>query len=178
VVVEIAAGKVRELLTLRGDRRRAFLVRKLHDGIGVGDVKIIADQRHAERRVQSRQELGLHLRDAVAVGITQQGDAIGRRHYRARLLHVLLHEGAADSLAVLGSFGCGGFGDQHVAVRQRVHPARVLQAAGKRVDLYARGCGGFHAGRPPPGLGDLHHRNGFLFFRGRQSRIGADRRLR
>ena len=77
--------------------------------------------------------------DAVAVGVAQQRDAIGARHRGPRALHRLLHEEALDALAVLGPLGRRGFGDQHVAVRQHVQPARMIEPVGERDDLRCPG---------------------------------------
>ena len=52
MVVDQAAGKVDHLLTRRGDPGLPRSVGKAQDRVGVGDVEIIADQHHTERRVQ------------------------------------------------------------------------------------------------------------------------------
>ncbi len=55
-------------------------------GIGVRDVEVVADQRHAERRMEILEEDLVDLGDAVAIRIAQQPNAIGtlrRARWRA-----------------------------------------------------------------------------------------------
>jgi len=51
-----------------------------HQRIGIGDIQIIADQRHAERRVKAFKEGGLQIGYAIPVGIAQQSDAVSTVH--------------------------------------------------------------------------------------------------
>ncbi len=150
-------------------------VGELHDRIGVGDVQIVADERHAERRIETGEKRTLELRDAIAVRIAQQRDAIGRRHGRAGLGHHLLLHRALDALAIFRTRRRGGFGHQHIAVRQGVQPARMLEAAGEGVHLDTGRRRRLHVRRPALGFRDLHHRDGLLLGL-RQRRIGADGR--
>ena len=56
-----------------------------HDGVGVGDIEIVADQRHAERRIQMIEEDGAHVGHAVAIGVAQQRDAVALAGVAARV---------------------------------------------------------------------------------------------
>ena len=87
-------------LSMRG---LTFLIRKAHQRVGVGDVEVAAHQRHAEGRAQPVEEHAAGLDDAVAVGIAQQGYAIGARPGGAGALHQELHHPAFDAAAVLWS---------------------------------------------------------------------------
>ena len=84
VMVDRARGQVDDLYAGRGDLRIARLVGKAHDRIGVGDIEFVADERHAEGRIQSGQKHGSRVRDAVAVGVAQQRDAVGAGNGRRR----------------------------------------------------------------------------------------------
>ena len=150
-----------------------------HDRVGVGDVERVADERHAERRVAVLSRNGrLHLGDAVAVGVAQQRDAIRARHRAAGLLLVPLEEPALDALAVLGPRRRVGLGDEHVAVRQHVEPARMIEAARECGDGRAAGGGRRRAVGPADGFDDVD-RGKERRLRLRQGRLGADaRRLR
>ncbi len=173
---------------LGGEMRVAGLVRKTHHRIGIGDIKAVADQRHAERRKQAADELRTHLCHAVAIGIAQQGDAIGARHRRAGLFHHRALHLLAQPAAGFGIFGLGRlgrFGHQHIAVGQHVDPARVIQIARKRCNLQIVGRDGLGIGCPAfdrrhldggnqtlHRLGQLRVRPGPLFDRQRR-RIAA-----
>ncbi len=91
VMVELAGRQVRDLDARRRDLGRALRVREAYDCIGVGDVEIAADQRHAERRIQVLQECRLGFCDPISVGVAQQHDLVralapctGTRHDEAR----------------------------------------------------------------------------------------------
>ena len=71
-MVDRTAGQLGEPRAGRPDLGVALLVRIADDGIGVGDVEIVADEGHAERRIQMIEEDAADLRLAVAVGVTQQ----------------------------------------------------------------------------------------------------------
>ena len=132
VTVDRTGGKVHDLRAGRGDPRLVGLVRETDDGVGVRDVQRLADERHAEGCVESGQEHGPQLRLAVPVGVPQQRDAVGAGHRPAGLLLEPLEEPAPDPLVVLGPRGRVGLGHEHVAVREHVQPARVVQASGER----------------------------------------------
>jgi hypothetical protein len=148
MVVQRAAGKLGELAAGRVDAQLAGRVGEAHDRIGVGDEKLASHERHAERRVQPREEYRACLRDAVAVSVAQQRDAVGALLPGAGDLHEDLHEEALDGLALLGTLGRVRFGHQHVAVRQHVQPARMLEAAREGLHREPRRCDGLHALRP------------------------------
>ena len=65
-------------------RSLARAIGKAQQGVGVGDVEVVADQRHAEGRMEPRQEHAARLGHAVAVGVAQQRDAIRRSARRRR----------------------------------------------------------------------------------------------
>ncbi|MNU93079.1 hypothetical protein D3C71_830110 [compost metagenome] len=147
VVVE-AGGQRRHHGGRGADRGLALGVGHLHERVGVGDEELVADQRHAVGRCQVRQEHLLHLGQAVAVGVAQQGDAVGAGHAGARAAHDLAHDPVAhrgDRAAGAAAFGFGrlvALGHQHVAVGQGVDPARVVQPARQRRHAQAFGGGG------------------------------------
>ncbi len=97
------------------------------------------------------------LGDAVAVRVAQQGDAVGARHRRSGLAHEHPHEEALDPAAAgAGRRRRGGaLRHQHVAVRQREQPARMIEAGGEGVDAEARRGDRRGAGRPAGRLGDV-----------------------
>ncbi len=132
VMVDRAGGQRGDFRGRRGDARFAALVGKTHEGIGVRDVKIAPDQRHAERRAQVLEEGRPCLGAAVAVAVAQQRDAIRARGAGPRLFHHALHDPAANTGRILGFRRRVRLGDQHVAVRQDVQPARMLQPACER----------------------------------------------
>ena len=103
------------------------------------------------------------FRDAIAVRVAQQRYAVGARHTGACALHHDAHDPALDAFAIGGSWRRIGFGDKHVAVRQYINPARMLEPRCVGVDCKPgrrRGCA---AGGPA-----LHRRN---FDRGYQCGI-------
>jgi hypothetical protein len=71
-MVARAGRQVRDLDRRSRDLRRAGRVREAHDRVGIRDVEVVADQRHAERRVQVVGEHRAQVRHAVAVGVAQQ----------------------------------------------------------------------------------------------------------
>ena len=58
-----------QLATLVGNFGVTFVVRESQYGIGIGDIKRVADQCHAERRIETGQERCLKLGFAVTIGI-------------------------------------------------------------------------------------------------------------
>ncbi|MCY1445413.1 hypothetical protein D9M71_619250 [compost metagenome] len=93
---------------------------KTQQFVGVGDVQVLAYQCHAEGGVEPFDEGNAYLGDAIMVGITQQGDAVGAGRAGSCALHHFLHGPAAQALAVVGLGWCAGFGHQDVAVGQQV----------------------------------------------------------
>ena len=169
------AGQRCERLRRRRDLRVAVLVRHPHQRVGIGDVQPVADQRHAEGREQVRDQHGLRFRDAVAVLVAQQRDAVGARHVGAGFRERLVHEGRADGIRrFVGRRWAIGFGDEHIAVRQDIQPARMDQAGGEGFDMHAR-CGRrCFAGFPSDDGGDLHRGQQRLVRRGERWRRTAD----
>ena len=154
-----ARGEGRDGPRRARDGRHAGRVGEGHDGVRVGDVERAADERHPEGRVEARREGRPRLGRAVAVGVTEERDAVGAGHARAGLLHEQPHEEALDALAVVGLGRRVGLGDEHVAVGQHGQPAGVVQAGREGRHGHA-GRGRRHrAGGPPDGVGDVDGRD-------------------
>ena len=154
VVVEWAAGQVGNPGAFGGDLRGAWFVGEAHHAVGVGDIEVVADQRHAEGRIEPLEQSAAHLRDTVAVGVAQQGNAVGAGHAGAGARHHLVHDPHAQAVAV-GPAGRVGFGHEHVAVGQHVQPARVIELVGECHHLRARRGHRRCAAAPAAGRGDL-----------------------
>ena len=171
-MIEGTSRQVRELGSSRGDLAVAGAVGKFHDRIGIGDIEVVADERHAERRIQSLEESGSGFRNAVAVGIPQQRDAVGAGRAGAGAAHDQFRDPALDTSILAGPFRCVGFGDQHIAVGQDIHRSRMIEPSGKRVDRHSVGRNRLAAGGPANGLGDV---DGWYqrFFRLDQCGLGA-----
>src|ERR1700746_3666866 len=75
-MIDRAARKVGELGAGSRDAGLPFLIGIAHDGVRVRYVKIIADQRDAERRIELVQEDGSYIGNAVTLGVAQQRDAV------------------------------------------------------------------------------------------------------
>ena len=71
VMVARPRGQVGHLGARGGDPRLAFLIGKAHHGVGVRHVEHIADERHAEGRVEALEKRLAQLGHAVAVGIAE-----------------------------------------------------------------------------------------------------------
>ena len=134
VMIDLAARKPRYSCARCGDAGRAGFIGKAHQRIGVGDVEVIANQRHAERRIEALQENLPHLGRAIAVCIAQQRDAIGAGYRGASAFHHLAHDPTLDAAAVLATGGRVRFGNEHIAIRQYIDPARVVKISGEAVD--------------------------------------------
>src|SRR6187455_631651 len=65
-----------ELLPRRRDAVRAGHIGEGHHAVGVADIERVAQQRHAERLVQSLHENFTLFRDPIAIGVAQQRDAV------------------------------------------------------------------------------------------------------
>src|SRR3954453_11060698 len=74
VMIDRSAGKIGELGARRGDAGLSILIRIADDGIGVRNVEIVADQRHAEWRAEVIQKYGSHFGNAVTTDVAQQRD--------------------------------------------------------------------------------------------------------
>jgi hypothetical protein len=144
--------------------------------IGVGDVKVLPDQRHAERRVQVLEKHASRFSDAIAVAVAQQGDAVGARGAGAGALLHELDDPALDALPLLGPLRRIGFRDQHVAIGQNIEPARMVEIAREGGHRKPGGRGRFRSGRPALGGRDVDDGNERRFRLG-QRRVGSDRGL-
>ncbi len=76
MVIDRPARQIRERGALRRDFGVALLVGISHDPVGIGDVKVFAHQRHAERRVQMIEKYTLGFWRGVAA--MQQRDPVAR----------------------------------------------------------------------------------------------------
>jgi hypothetical protein len=81
MVIDPAGGQGADDASGAADPRRAGDVGEDQQAVAVGDVERVANEGHPERSVQSGDERRPGFRDAVAVGIAQQGDAV-RAGYR------------------------------------------------------------------------------------------------
>ena len=152
VMIDGTRGQIDDLLARLRDLRGARSVGKAQNRVGAGDVQIVADERHSERRIESLQEHRPRVRDAGTAGVAQQRDSIRARDARTRAAHHGLHEPALDAFAVVRLWRRIGFGDQHVAVGQDVEPAGMLQSLGESIDRKSRAPGGVApAGHPLAG---------------------------
>ncbi len=132
VVIDRPARQVEQFCRCRGNAGLAGLIGKADHGIRIGDIKIIADQRHAKRRVQVRKEHRADFCLAIAIRIAQQRDAIGRRHAATGPAHDFFHHPRPDALALFSLGWCIALGHQHVAVGQHINPARMIEPGGQR----------------------------------------------
>ncbi len=155
----------------RGDAVGARRIREGHHAVGVADIEGVAEQRHAERLVQSLHEDALLLRDAVAINVAQQRDAVGAFAQRRRAPHRRLHgvaEHAGDARGHLRRLG-----DEDAAIGQHMDPARMFQAGGECVDLEPRRCHRPLPVAPSPGRRHLECRECALWLRRRHHRRAA-----
>ena len=136
------------------DAGLARLVGKAQHAVGVGDIEIAAHQHHAERRMQMVDEDVPFVGDAVAVGVTQQQDAVARLDARMGPLLDQVHDdllGTADRLARAVRFR-----HQHIAIGQGVDRAGIFQSPGQGGDTQS--CRHFRHGVTPADI--LHHMHG------------------
>ena len=159
-----------------GDAIRARHIREGDDAVGVADIKSVAHQRHAERLVQSLHENLARFGDAVAVGVAQQGDAVGADAKGARPSHRCLHRIAEHAPDRSGDLV--GLGNQDAAIGQYVDPARMLQAGRERIDLESRRRHGDLPVAPASGRRHLQRRECALRFCLGNDRCAAPGRLR
>ena len=66
-MIDRSAGKVGELGARGGDAGLSILVGIADDRVGVGDIKIMADQRDAKWRIEMVQKDGSQLGNAVTI---------------------------------------------------------------------------------------------------------------
>ena len=60
---------------------------KAHDAVGIGDVELVADQRHSERLTQIFQEHAVLVGDAVTIRVAQDRNSVGVLRDRTRAAH-------------------------------------------------------------------------------------------
>ena len=172
-MIDRAAGQIADPGGRRIDLGLPGLVRKFHDRIGIGDIKIVADQHHAERRIQSihcAEEDAARLGNSVAVGVAQQRDAVGARHAGAGPFLKLLVDESLDARGVVRLGRCVAFGDQHVAVRQHIDGAGMIEPAGEGIHRHAAGGLGLVTGWPAGGGCDVDRRYPGLLWRRQRGR--------
>ncbi|MNE37777.1 hypothetical protein D3C80_1316450 [compost metagenome] len=157
-MVERPGRQVGHLLARRIDAHLPVAVGEAHHGIGVGDVQPVADQRHAERRVEPGKEFHAPLGHTIAVAVSQQGDAIGAWHRGASPRHDFLGDPALDPAIVLGLGRRIGFGHQYVTVGEGVQPAGMVEVLGEALHRQARRRAGRRIRWPADGGGDVHGR--------------------
>ena len=107
----------------------------------------------------------LRLGNAIAVGIAQQRDAVGARNACARPFLRLLVDEALDALAIVRLRRRVALGDQHVAVRQHIDRARMIEPGGEGVDRHAVGGDRLGAIGPAVDAGDIDRRDPRMFRR-------------
>ena len=130
----MAAGLERcELPPRRGDAAGPRGVGEGHHAVGVADVERVAQQRHAERLVQSLQKNLADLGYAVAIRIPQPGDAVRADPHGGGALHRAEH-GVVEQRPDGPGHGQR-LGDQHVAIGQDVDPAGMPKPGRERVHL-------------------------------------------
>src|SRR3954453_12592900 len=118
MMIDRAGGQGREHGRRTRRPERARRVADLHDGIAVGDVQRVADERHPERRIEMIEKDGARLGHAIAAGVPEQRYTIRARYGGSGLLLEVSEEPALDAFAVVGPIGGRvGFGDEDVAVR-------------------------------------------------------------
>ena len=158
-----------------GDVRRAIRVGKAQHSVGIGDIEIVADQRHAEWRIQSlekhacgdrprrRRQLSRSSVMRLALGAPSTGPC-----------HHQPHQPALDALGII-RLGRGiGFGHQNITIRKHIKPARVLQAAGKGGHAGSWGSLWLGAGWPASGWRNIHRwYHGWLWCRQARPRAGT-----
>jgi hypothetical protein len=84
VVVDRTSRQIHDFAGARADARVASGVRETYDRFGIGDVEIVADQRHPNRRVQPVHQHRANINHAVTIAVTQQGDAVGAGYASVR----------------------------------------------------------------------------------------------
>ena len=159
----------------RGDAVRARRIREGHHAVGVADIECVAQQRHAERLVQSLHENFALFGDAVAIGVAQQRDAVRADAEGGGTSHRRLHRVAEH--VPDGTCDLGRLGNEDVAIGQHVDPARMFETGRKRIDLEPRRRHRRLPVGPPSGRRHLERRDGALRLRRRDRRSAAPGRL-
>jgi hypothetical protein len=119
------------------------LVGIAHQRVSVGNIQVVADERHSEWRVQSFKEDRSGL-DRPVGGGTQQRNTIGARHACPCTTHHQTRDPPLDPFIVIGLGRRICLGYQYIAIGQHIKPARMVQALGEGSDAQAwggyRGC--------------------------------------
>src|SRR4029079_19544354 len=155
VMVDWTARKVRDLYARRVDPGLPVHIREAQDRIRVGDVEIVTDERHAERRIEVFEEHDSRLCNSVAVGVMQKRDAVWARAAGSGPFLRHVKEEAFYPFGVLRPVRTVGFGHQDVAIGKDVEPARELEPGGESIDCEARGGRRLGALGPSLGGGDV-----------------------
>ena len=170
-MIDGPAGKIGELGARRSDAGLSILIRIADDGIGVGDVKIVANQGDAKRRLEVIQKHGAQLGNAIAIGIAYQRDAIGVLCFGAG---EPLHPAGDDILGPVNRrFWTIALDHQYVPVREDVKRARMLKAGRQGMDLQSLRHRGSFILSPSDRLCDPYRRHQILLELG-QHGICAD----
>ena len=143
-----------------GDAVRARHIGEGHHAVGVADIERVAEQRHAERLVQSLNEDLALFGDAVGIGVAQQRDAVRADTEGTGPSHRRLHrvaEHAPDRSGDLIRLG-----NEDIAIGQHLDPARMFQAGRKCIDLEPRRSHWRVPVGPPPGRRHLERRDAAL----------------
>ncbi len=174
VVIERTAGEVGHFASRFGDAGRAGFIGEGHQGIRVRDIERLADQRHAEGRVQAFEKRFAQFGDAIAIGIAQQTDPVRARRRGAGTFHHEHHHPSLEAAAILGPWRRIGFGDQHIAIGQYMEPARMIESDREGVDFESACSARCAISGPASRRCDIHGRQQRRF-RGGKSGIRTDR---
>ncbi|CAN6484249.1 unnamed protein product [Victoria cruziana] len=117
--------------------RRAFEPRQLgvvgpaQQRIGVGDVEVLADQGHAQWRVEAFGEDEALVGNAVAIGVAQQRDAVGAGTAGAGPLHEQAGDPGLEARDQAQPLARArrrlALGHQYIAIGQHMDPARMVE---------------------------------------------------
>ena len=160
VMVDGTCRQVGDLHAWRVDLGLPLRIGEAHDRVGIGDVEVVADERHAERRIEVFEENGSRFRNAIAVGVAQKRNAVRARDAGAGPLLRHVKEEAFDPFGVLRPRPDRWFrrrGRRHWAARRASggDRARWRRALTARSDA---GVGWVPVG-PTLGGGDVHGGN-------------------
>jgi hypothetical protein len=173
VAVNRAGRQIHHLDAGRGHLHCALAIGEAHKRIGSGDIKIVADERHAEWGIQPVQEDGARVYNAIAINVAEQGDAVGAGHGRPRPFHDQLHNPASEAFAILGPGRGIGLGDEDVAIGEDIEPAGVIKAGRISAHRQARCHHRSRTAKPALGRGDVDGgKQGGIWCRER--RLGAE----
>ncbi len=117
-------------------RSRAVLIIKGDDAIGIAEVKTLTDQRHTEGLILTLNEDMSGFGHAITVVISPERHSVGADPDGLHAAHGFLSRALHQGFGLCDHFA--GFGHQHIAIRQNLDPARMIEAGGKRIDRQAR----------------------------------------